>query len=71
MAEVVFLARADGAVGQKHERAVAHESAHGVVRVDPRVAAGGRVELGARRPQFDGRDRRLRAERAHKRSFVA
>jgi hypothetical protein len=56
VAEVVFLARADGTVGQEDEGTVADESAHRVVRVDPRVSSGGRVELRAWRPEFDGQD---------------
>ena len=61
MTEVMFLARADGAVGEKHERAAAaHESAHPMVRVDPGVHAGSQTA----RPNFlrrvsgEGDDRR-------------
>ena len=39
MAQVVFLLRADGAVGEEHERALPREAAHRVVGVDPRVHA--------------------------------
>ena len=54
--QVVFLLRADGAVGQKDERALARKPPHGVIRVDPGVDAGGRCKLGARRPQLRGDD---------------
>ena len=37
--EVLLFVRADGAVGQEHERPAAHEAAHRMVRVDPRVHA--------------------------------
>ena len=53
MTEVVFLAGADGTVGEEHELVVLHEAADGMVRVDPGFHARGGVELGARRPQLD------------------
>ena len=71
MAQVVFFARADGAVRQEHERPVADEAADRVIGVDPRVHAGGRVEFGARRTQFDGHHGRVRAKRAHQRPIRA
>ena len=62
MAEVVFLLRADGAVGEEHERASAREPLHGVVGVDPRIHALARRELGPRRPQFGCEHRRAGAK---------
>ena len=53
MAEVVLLARSDGAVGQEHVRVRTNESANRVVRVDPGVASRRRIELGPWRAQFD------------------
>ena len=55
MPEVVLFLHPDGAVGEEHERAVARQPAHGVVRVDPGVHARCRLELGTRRTQL-GRD---------------
>ena len=57
--QVVLFLRADGAVGDHHAHVLARERADRVVGVDPRVDALGRFELGARRPQFDGDDRRV------------
>ena len=71
MAQVVFFARADRAVGQEHERLIAHEAADRVVGVDPGVHAGGGVEFGARRAQLDGHDVAARVERAHQRPIRA
>ena len=65
MPEVVLLTRADRAVGQEHERAGAHEAPHGVMRVDPRVHAGGGVQLRARRTELHRHDRRHAVERRH------
>src|SRR5262249_18742930 len=56
MAEIVFLIGADGAVGQKHVRALPGEPAHRVIGIDPRVHALGERELGARRPQLGRED---------------
>jgi hypothetical protein len=53
--EVVLFPQADRAVGDEDERAAAHEAAHRMVRVDPRIDARRRSELGARRAQL-GRD---------------
>jgi hypothetical protein len=53
--QVVFFLRADGAVGHHHADVLPHQAADGVIRIDPRVDAGGRLELGAGRTQF-GRD---------------
>ena len=64
VAQVVFFARADGAVGEEHERPAAHEAADRVIRVDPRVHAGRRVELRARRPQLDRQPREPSARSA-------
>ena len=58
MAQVVFFLRADGAVGQEHERALPRQPPDGVVRVDPRVHALAGRELGARRPQLRAEDGR-------------
>jgi hypothetical protein len=63
--QVVLLARADGAVGQEHEPVVVHETAHRVVRVDPRVHARRRVELGARRPQLGRQHAACAAQRVY------
>ena len=43
MPEVVLLAGAHGAVGQKDERPASNQPAHRVVRVNPRIPAGGFV----------------------------
>jgi hypothetical protein len=56
VAQIVFLACADGAVGQEDERAIPDKAAYGVMGVDPRVASRRRVEFRARRSQFDGED---------------
>ena len=53
--KVVFFSRSDGAVGQEHERAVARQAAHRVIRIDPRISARGRFQFRTRRPQL-GRD---------------
>ena len=68
MPEVVFFARANGAVGEEHESAAAYQAVHRMVGVDPRVHARGGVELGARRPQLDGQDRRVTPQRLHQRT---
>ena len=54
MTQVVFLLRADGAVGQEHEHVLAGEAADGVVGIDPRVHAFSRLELRPRRTELDG-----------------
>ena len=64
--EVVFLFRSDGAVGEEHERAVAGEALHRVIGVDPRIHAGGRFELGARRAKLCGDDRIVSAKTIEK-----
>ena len=56
--QVVLFLRADGAVGQAHVVPTPHETADGVVGVDPRVHPRRRAELGARRTKFDGVDGR-------------
>ena len=66
MAEVVFLLRADRAVGEKHERVLARQPPDGVIRVDPRVHAVARRELGARGTQLRGEHRRAGAKRGEK-----
>jgi hypothetical protein len=50
MSQIVFLARADGTVREKHERPSPHESANRVVGVDPRITPRGCVKFGTRRP---------------------
>ena len=62
VAEVVLFLRSDGTVGEEYERPVSRESAHRVIRVDPRVHAGGSFELGPWRPQLGGDDRRAGQE---------
>lgn len=56
VAEVVLLARPDGAVGQKHEGAIADEASDGMVGVDPGVSTRRSIEFRPRRSQFDGQD---------------
>jgi len=56
MPQVVFFFRPDGAVGEKHKGTGAREAAHGVIRIDPRVAARRRLQLGARWAQLGGND---------------
>ena len=63
VAEVVFLLRADGAVGQEHECALTREAADGMIGVYPRVHAFARRQLGPRRPQFGRDDGRTRSKR--------
>src|SRR5439155_794449 len=67
--QVVFFAQADGAVGEEHERAAPGQPADRVIRVNPRVHAGRRRELRARRAQLRRDDLRCRSklldERAH------
>ena len=63
MAQVVFLLRADGAVGEKHERVLPRQPPDGVIGVDPRVHALAGCELGARRPQLCGEHGRAGAKR--------
>src|SRR5439155_3971458 len=45
--QIVFFALADGAVGEKYERALPRQPPDRVVRVDPRVHALAGLELGA------------------------
>src|SRR5687767_12737026 len=71
VAEVVLFAGADRAVGQEHVRPAAHEAADPVVRVDPRIHARRRVELGPGRPQLDGYDRRRRRQCPYQRRISA
>ena len=62
MPKVVFFLQSDGAIGEKHERSRPRETPDRVVGIDPRVAAGGRLELGARRTELRGDDARTRAQ---------
>jgi hypothetical protein len=57
VAEIVFFARANGAVREEDERAVTDESPHGMMRVDPRVASRCGVQLRPGRTEFDGENR--------------
>jgi hypothetical protein len=59
--KIVLLLRSHGAVGQEDAGTLTGEAAHGVIRVDPRVHAVDRVELGARRTQLRGDDRDVSA----------
>src|SRR2546425_1207609 len=52
MAQVVFLRRADGVVGEKNEGPLLRETAHRVIRVDPGVPSFACGELGTRRTQL-------------------
>ena len=56
MPQVVFFGDADGAVGEKHECSLPRETAHGVIRIDPRIHAFAGLELGSRRPQLGAND---------------
>ncbi len=55
--EVVLLLQPHGAVGQEDVGPRTRQAPDGMVRVDPRVHAGGRLELDARRSKFGGDDR--------------
>ena len=70
MPQVVFFARADGAVGEEHERLAPDQAADRMIRVDPRIASGGGIQLRARRPKLDRHERRRLAEHAHERAFL-
>ena len=59
MPQVVFFSESDGAVCEKDVRAVPRQTLDRVIGVDPRVHARGSGELGARRPEFRGDDRRF------------
>ena len=56
MTEVVFLLRSNRAVGEKYERALARQVTNGVIRIDPRIPAGGSLEVRARGTQLSRDD---------------
>ena len=60
--QIVFFVRANGAVGQEHERALTREALDRVIRVNPGVHAFASGEFGARRPQLSCEDGRSRAQ---------
>ena len=66
MPQVVFFGRADRAVGEEHERALARQPPDRVIGVDPRVHALRGRELGARRPQLRGKHGRTGTEGCEK-----
>ena len=57
--QVVFFLRPHRTVGDHDAHVLPRERANGVVGVDPRVDAFGRLQLRARRTEFDGDDWRL------------
>ena len=71
MAEIVFFAGADGAVREEDERLAPDQSAHRMVRVDPRIHPGRRVQFRPGRPELDGNDGSRCAERAQQRALGA
>ena len=64
--QVVFFLRPHCTVGNHDPHVLASQRTNGVVGVDPRVDALRRLQLGARRAEFDCDDRRLRCAKESK-----